>query len=179
MENKCACKGNNHFDFHSENNCCVISKCYKDCHYIDSPQEQPKEEECKECLAHYTGEHTCPPWIKELVKRKEEGAKSFVDKLIKEGFFEPWLVEREKEVDFQAFRKRLEDFIEKNKDKLVKSTLLQPSDWKSRFEKEFYDIGFGANMGKVGQFIQEELSKKDEIIRGLEQELRHCKTYHN
>jgi hypothetical protein len=30
------------------------------------------EEYCEDCLAHYTGEHTCPPWLKVLKKLKDQ-----------------------------------------------------------------------------------------------------------
>lgn len=32
----------------------------------------PMLQQCQECLAHYSGEHTCPPWLKMLKKLHDE-----------------------------------------------------------------------------------------------------------
>ena len=39
---------------------------------MEKEQINNGEQKCEECLAHYTGEHTCPPRIKELVKRNKD-----------------------------------------------------------------------------------------------------------
>ena len=41
----------------------------KDC--TPTPEAIDKFKKCSECWAHYTGEHTCPPWMKALVKASD------------------------------------------------------------------------------------------------------------
>jgi len=50
--------------------------------------EKIEEKKCKSCLAHYTGKHTCPPFLKALVtaKKKEKPQKVYSLRDTYEGF---------------------------------------------------------------------------------------------
>ena len=39
---------------------------------MDSKYINKEEKHCEDCLAYYTGNHTCPPWMKALVKRHKD-----------------------------------------------------------------------------------------------------------
>ena len=42
-----------------------------------------EEKKCEDCLAHYTGNHVCPPWLKMLVKMHKEKMSAEYDELKK------------------------------------------------------------------------------------------------
>lgn len=56
-EKECACKGNDCFDFHSAEHCCVINKCYKDSHSINATPLESSEKECKHEIYEYPEQH--------------------------------------------------------------------------------------------------------------------------
>jgi hypothetical protein len=49
--------------------------CCKTCHHIYEKDFINSFKKCEDCLARYTGSHDCPPWLKALVKSKNNQQK--------------------------------------------------------------------------------------------------------
>jgi hypothetical protein len=112
---ECACKGNEHFNFHSVEHCCVINKCYKDCHYVNKVEE--KAERRKDTLKEWID-------VFDLDLEDSKRMATLIDIIVK----------RVRKEEMDKFEQKLEEY--RNSDEVWKNVGI--SKWKAEGERKGY-----------------------------------------